>query len=60
MVLVFKFQLTCVPLKSKTFKINHIKLRLIRVNLGNDTFKFFKRHVFLLGMFIRQRIQRDG
>ena len=39
--------------KSKAFKINHIKLRLIRVNLGNHMFKFFKRHVFLLGMFIR-------
>jgi hypothetical protein len=44
----------------KAFKINHIKLGLPRIDFSDHTSQRPHRHVFLLSMFFRQRIQRDG
>lgn len=42
-----------------TFKINHIKLGLPRIDFSNHISQRLDRHVFLLSMFFRQRVQCD-
>lgn len=54
------FHLTHVSFKLYAFEINHIKLRLIGVDLANHLFEFGQRHVLLLGVFLCQSVQRDG
>lgn len=47
-------------IKSKTFKINNIKLSLTRIDLRDDPLKFTEGHVLLQSMLFGQRFQRHG
>ena len=59
-IVTVSFQLTHVLFLLKTFKINHIKLVLMRVDFRNHAFERLQGHVFLLRVFFGERIQRNG